>query len=156
MISGTYILSGLLLVGTGLLFEGHALNAATMTLCWGVIFFFASAGASAAYLTGSEIFPMETRALAIAFVYAIGTLAGGVAAPFVFGLLIQTKSIDNVVYGYLFGAGLMILGGLVEIVLGIDAEGKALEDVASPITMVGRHKVGVPPVREGRLPHGSP
>jgi MFS family permease len=155
MISGTYILSGLLLVGTGLLFEAHALNATTMTLCWGVIFFFASAGASAAYLTGSEIFPLETRALAIAFVYAIGTLAGGVAAPFVFGLLIQKKSIDNVVYGYLFGAGLMILGGLVELVLGIDAEGKALEDVASPITMVGRHKVGVPPVREGRLPHAN-
>jgi MFS family permease len=156
MIGGSYILSGLLLVGTGLLFEAHALNATTMTLCWGVIFFFASAGASAAYLTGSEIFPLETRALAIAFVYAIGTLAGGVAAPFIFGLLIQTKSIDNVVYGYLFGAGLMILGGLVEIVLGIDAEGKSLEDVASPITMVGRHKVGVPPVREGRLPHGNP
>jgi MFS family permease len=151
MIGGTYIVSGVLLVVTGMLFEAHALDATTMTLCWGAIFFFASAGASAAYLTGSEIFPLEARALAIAFVYAIGTLAGGVAAPYVFGLLIQSQSVNNVVYGYLFGAALMILGGLTELVLGVNAEGKALEDIAAPITMVGRHKVGVPPVREGRL-----
>jgi MFS family permease len=152
MIAGSYILAGALLVVTGLLFRAHALDATTITLCWGVIFFFASAGASAAYLTGSEIFPMEARAVAIAFVYAIGTLAGGVAAPYLFGMLIQTQSVDNVFLGYAVGAALMILGGLIEVVLGVDAEGKALEEIAAPLTMVGRHKVGIPPVREVGLP----
>jgi MFS family permease len=154
MIAGTYIVSGALLIATGLLFKAHALDGTTITLCWGVIFFFASAGASAAYLTGSEIFPMETRAVAIAFIYAIGTLAGGVVAPYLFGMLIQSKSVDNVVYGYLVGAVLMIVGGLMEIALGIDAEGKALEEVAAPLTMVRGHKIGIPPVREGRLTTG--
>jgi MFS family permease len=154
MIAGTYIVSGLLLMATGLLFKAHALDGTTITLCWGVIFFVASAGASAAYLTGSEIFPMETRAVAIAFIYAIGTLAGGVVAPSLFGLLIQTKSIDNIVYGYLVGATLMILGGLTEILLGVNAEGKSLEEIAPPLTMVRGHRVGIPPVREGRLTMG--
>jgi MFS family permease len=154
MIAGSYLIAGALLVATGLLFRAHALDATTVTLCWGVIFFFASSGASAAYLTASEIFPMETRAVAIAFIYAIGTLAGGVAAPYLFGLLIQTGSIDNVFFGYVVGAILMIAGGVMEIVLGVDAEGKALEDIAAPLTMVGRHEVGIPPVREGGLALG--
>lgn len=138
MIAGTYIISALLLIGTGVLFKNGSLNATTITICWSVIFFFASAGASSAYLTASEIFPMETRAMAIAFVYAVGTLAGGSAAPLLFGALIATHSSTNVFYGYLLGAGLMIIGGLVEAFLGVDAEGKALEEVAAPLSATGK------------------
>jgi MFS family permease len=134
MISSTYIVSGSLLVVTGLLFMNGALNATTITLCWSVIFFFASAGASSAYLTTSEIFPMEIRANAIAYVYAIGTLAGGGLAPYMFGLLIQTQSVRNVFLGYLLGALLMILGGLTEIFFGVDSERRSLEEVAAPLT----------------------
>lgn len=137
MIAGTYILSGGLLVATGFLFKAGMLNATSITLAWMVIFFFASCGASAAYLTGSEVFPMEVRAIAIAFIYAVGTLAGGVGAPLLFGALIQSASITNVFYGYLVGAGLMIAGGLVEIALGVEAEGRALEDIAAPLSLVG-------------------
>ena len=134
MISLTYIVSGLLLVGTGILFVNGALNATTITLCWSVIFFFASAGASSAYLTTSEIFPMEIRANAIAYVYAIGTLAGGGVAPYVFGLLIQTGSAHNVFFGYLLGAFLMILGGLTEVFFGVNSEQRSLEEIARPLT----------------------
>ncbi len=136
MIAGTYVLSGALLTSTALMFSHGVLNGLSITICWSVIFFFASAGASSAYLTGSELFPMEARALAIAFVYAIGTLAGGVAAPAVFGALIQSNSVQNVVYGYLFGAALMILGGLIEIFFGVSAEQKPLEEIAAPLTLV--------------------
>ena len=90
MISFTYIISGILLAITGWLFTQGVLNAVTQTICWSIIFFFASAGASAAYLTVSEVFPLETRALAIAFFYAIGTAAGGVTAPTLFSALIQS------------------------------------------------------------------
>jgi MFS family permease len=90
MIAGTYILSGVLLVITGIMFQAGTLNATTQTVCWCVIFFFASAGASAAYLTVSEIFPMETRAMAIAFFYATGTIVGGFGGPLLFGALIQS------------------------------------------------------------------
>jgi MFS family permease len=134
MIAFTYIISGLLLVGTGILFVNGELSATTITICWTVIFFFASAGASSAYLTTSEIFPMEIRANAIAYVYAIGTLVGGGAAPYVFGLLIQTQSARNVFLGYLLGAFLMILGGLTEIFFGVDSERRSLEEVAAPLT----------------------
>lgn len=134
MIASTYIISGLLLVGTGILFVNGQLNATTITICWSVIFFFASAGASAAYLTTSEIFPMEIRANAIAYVYAIGTLAGGGLAPYIFGLLIQTQSARNVFLGYIVGAFLMILGGLTEIVFGVNSERRSLEEVAAPLT----------------------
>src|SRR3712207_4469842 len=89
MISGTYILSGILLVITGILFKNGTLDATTQTVAWCIIFFFASAGASAAYLTVSEIFPMETRAMAIAFFYATGTIVGGFGGPLLFGALIQ-------------------------------------------------------------------
>jgi MFS family permease len=134
MISLTYILSGVLLVGTGMLFVDGQLNATTITICWSVIFFFASAGASSAYLTTSEIFPMEIRANAIAYVYAVGTLVGGAVAPFVFGLLIQTNSARNVFLGYVLGAFLMVLGGVTEMFFGVDSERRSLEEVAAPLT----------------------
>jgi MFS family permease len=136
MIAGTYILSGLLLIGTGWLFVNHALNATTITLCWSVIFFFASAGASSAYLTASEIFPMEIRANAIAVVYAVGTLAGGAVAPYLFGVLIQSHTAQNVFFGYLIGAFLMIFGGLTEIFFGVDSERRSLEEIAAPLSAV--------------------
>jgi MFS family permease len=134
MIAGTYIISGTLLIFTGWLFVNGALNALTITVCWSVIFFFASAGASSAYLTASEIFPMEIRANAIAYVYAIGTLAGGAVAPYLFGLLIQTHTAQNVLIGYLTGALLMIFGGLTEIFFGVDSERRSLEEIAAPLT----------------------
>ncbi|HEY0614890.1 MAG TPA: MFS transporter [Candidatus Elarobacter sp.] len=134
MIAGCYILSGALMVLSIVLFLGHALNATTLTILWSVMFFFASAGASAAYLTVSEIFPLETRAAAIAFVYAIGTLIGGAVAPPIFGALIGTKQPEMLALAWGIGAALMIAGGLVEIVLGIDAERKSLEEIAAPLT----------------------
>jgi MFS family permease len=134
MIAGTYILAGVLLTITGYLFTEGSLTALTQTIAWMIIFFFASAGASAAYLTASEIFPMETRALAIAFFYAIGTAAGGISGPLVFGNLIETARASDVFIGYLIGSALMIAAGLVEAFIGIDAEGKSLEDIAKPLT----------------------
>ena len=133
MISSTYVLSGVLLVITGVLFTHGALSATTMTVCWCVIFFFASAGASAAYLTVSELFPLEARAMAIALFYAIGT---GIAAlsPTLFGALIATKNKTNVNYGYLLGAMLMIGAGIVAWFLAVDAERRSLEDIAKPFT----------------------
>jgi MFS family permease len=134
MIAGTYILAGLLLTLTGYLFTLGMLTALTQTLAWMIIFFFASAGASAAYLTASELFPMETRALAIAFFFAIGTAAGGISGPLVFGNLIDSASAVEVFAGYLIGAALMVAAGLVEMVIGVDAEGRSLEDIAMPLT----------------------
>jgi MFS family permease len=134
MIAATYILSGALLYGTGSLFAAGALNATTVTLCWMVVFFFASAGASAAYLTASEIFPMETRAMAIAIVYAIGTLVGGAYAPTFFGQLIATKSVPSIVFGYTIAAANMLAGGIVEAIFGVAAERKPLESVAQPLS----------------------
>jgi MFS family permease len=134
MISLTYILSGVLLVITGWLFEQGTLNATTQTIAWCVIFFFASAGASAAYLTVSEIFPMETRAMAIAFFYAFGTLVGGFGGPLVFGALIGSGKASNVFIGYLVGAALMIVAGLVQLTMGVEAARRDLEDIAKPLT----------------------
>lgn len=133
MITTTYIGSGVLLVGTGMLFDAGALDAFWLTACWMVVFFFASAGASAAYLTVSEIFPMETRAMAIAFFYAVGTALGGIVGPILFGQLIGA-GIHAVVIGYYIGAALMIAAGLVELFLGVDAERKSLEDIATPLS----------------------
>ncbi len=103
-----------------------------------IIFFFASAGASAAYLTASKVFPMETRALCIAFFYAIGTAVGGISGPLLFGALIDnasaTKDITLIASGYFIGAVLMIGGGIVEIFLGVKAEGQSLESIATPLT----------------------
>ena len=121
MITGTYVLSGLLLILTGVLFNNGALTANTLTLAWCIVFFFASAGASAAYLTVSEIFPMETRAMAIAFFYAVGTGLGGIIGPVLFGKFIE-QGRGQLVFGYYIGAGLMIAAGLVELFLGVNAE----------------------------------
>ena len=136
MITFTYAISGILLAITGWMFQQEMLTATTQTICWSVIFFFASAAASSAYLTVSECFPLEIRALAIALFYAIGTGLGGVAAPFVFGLLIDTGDRVNVLWGYLFGAGLMIVAAVVEKFMGVAAERKPLEEVARPLSQV--------------------
>jgi MFS family permease len=136
MIAGCYLVSGALMIGATLMFLRGGLTAATITLWWSVMFFFASAGASAAYLTVSEIFPLEIRATAIAFVYAVGTLAGGALAPLIYGKLIATHDPQMIADGWIGGAALMIGGGVVEIVLGVDAERKSLEDIAAPLTSV--------------------
>src|SRR5579884_2943546 len=135
MISFTYIFSGVLLTITGWLFLQGVLDAVTQTICWSVIFFFASAGASAAYLTVSEVFPLETRALAIALFYSIGTL-GGAFAPTVFSLLIQSGKPVNVFYGDLVGAALMAGAGVVAVFFGVKAERQSLESVARPLSLV--------------------
>jgi MFS family permease len=136
MITGTYVLSGALLGAAGFILGD--LNAVTLTVMGAIIFFFASAGASAAYLTASEIFPMETRALCIAFFYAIGTAVGGITGPLLFGKLIENasanKDITQIALGYFIGAVLMIGGGLVEAFLGVKAEGQSLESIAKPLT----------------------
>jgi MFS family permease len=134
MIAGTYILSGLLLFGTAYLFHTGSLNATTMTACWFAVLFFASAGASSAYLTVSEVFPMETRALAIAFFYAIGTAAGGISGPLLFSALVSTGKVSDTVIAFSIGATLMVLAGLVELFLGVKAERQSLEDIARPLT----------------------
>jgi MFS family permease len=136
MISFTYIISGILLAITGWLFTQGVLNAVTQTICWSIIFFFASAGASAAYLTVSEVFSLETRALAIAFFYAIGTAAGGALAPTLFSVLIQSGKAVNVFYGDLVGAVLMAGAGVIEIIFGVNAERKSLESIARPLSFV--------------------
>jgi MFS family permease len=136
MITGTYVISGVLLGITGFFLGG--MTAVTLTLMGAIIFFFASAGASAAYLTASEIFPMETRALCIAFFYAIGTAVGGISGPLLFGKLIEdasaSKDISQIAIGYFIGAVLMVGGGLVEAFLGVKAEGQSLENIAKPLT----------------------
>ncbi|CAA9355135.1 MAG: Uncharacterized MFS-type transporter Saci_1521 [uncultured Nocardioidaceae bacterium] len=136
MIAGTYILSGVLLALAGIALDGF--NAVTLTVAGGVIFFFASAGASSAYLTASEVFPMETRALCIAFFYAVGTAVGGIAGPILFGRLIENASADKditqIALGYFIGAALMIVGGILAAFLGVRAEGRSLESIAQPLT----------------------
>ena len=133
MIAITYVLSGLLLAGSGYLFAIGALSAASQTVAWMVIFFFASAAASSAYLTVGETFPLEIRALAIAFFYAVGTAIGGVAGPWLFGLLIETGSRWSVFDGYLLGALLMIAAGLIAARWAVAAERKPLEAVSRPL-----------------------
>jgi MFS family permease len=134
MIAGTYILSGILLVITGWLFNEGTLDATTQTIAWCIIFFFASAGASAAYLTVSEIFPMETRAMAIAFFYATGTIIGGFGGPLLFGWLIQSGEPSQIFIGYIVGAVVMIFGGIVQWTMGVEAAQRDLEDIAPPLS----------------------
>jgi len=136
MIVFTYIASGLLLAGTGFLFARDLITAQTQTLCWMTIFFFASAAASSAYLTVSETFPLEIRALAIALFYAVGTGIGGIVGPWLFGVLIDTGSRISVFGGYLLGSLLMVLGGAVAWRWGVAAERKPLETVARPLTFI--------------------
>jgi len=138
MISSTYILSGAMLVVTAFLFKDGVLTATTQTIAWAVIFFFASAGASAGYLTVSEVFPLEVRAKAIAVFFAIAQLFGTLGSHW-YGHLIGDGSDRNTLFaGYIVGACAMILGGLVAIFLGVDAEGKSLEDVAKPLSVVAK------------------
>ncbi|GAA4132549.1 MFS transporter [Streptomyces tunisiensis] len=134
MISGTYVLSGALLFGTAWLFDRGSLTAATMTACWCVVLFFASAGASSAYLTVSEIFPMETRAMSIAFFYAIGTAAGGISGPLLFAELTNTGKVGDTVLAFQIGAGLMVAAGIVAAILAVNAERRSLEDIATPLS----------------------
>jgi MFS family permease len=134
MIAATYGLSGILLALTGWLFHAGMLTAQTQTIAWTIIFFIASAAASSAYLTVSEIFPLEIRALAIAIFYAVGTLAGGVFAPLLFGWIIGTGSNTALFIGYLVAAVLMVVGALVEMWIGVPAERQSLEDIAAPLS----------------------
>jgi len=137
MIAVTYGLSGALLALTGYLFAANLLSAAELTLAWSVIFFFASAAASAAYLTVSETFPLEIRALAIAVFYSIGTGVGGVVAPWAMGALIETGSRQSVCGGYVLGAVLMIAAGAIAARWGEAAERKSLETIAPPLASAG-------------------
>jgi MFS family permease len=136
MIGSTYALSGLLMLGTGFLFAFAHLSAVSQTAIWTVNFFFASAGASAAYLTVGECFPLEVRARTIAVFYAFGTGIGGVAAPALFGALIDRGSPVQLLWGYTLGGGLMLIAALVEWALGVPAERRTLEDVAAPLSSV--------------------
>lgn len=136
MIALTYGLAGALLCLTGWMFaEGH-LTATTQTAIWTVIFFFASAGASAAYLTVGESFPLETRAVTISLFYAFGTLLGGVGGPALFGALIDSGERGQILWGYLLGGGLMLAAAVVELFLGVAAERKPLEEVSPPLSLV--------------------
>ncbi len=136
MIAGCYFLSGGLMALTGYLFYVDILSAVTQTILWCIVFFFASAAASAGYLTVSEVFPMEIRAMAIALFYAIATGIGGISGPVIFGQLIGTGNATNLFIAYLVGAGFMVLAAVVELVIGVRAEGQSLENVATPLTAI--------------------
>ena len=136
MIATTYALSGLLLGLTAILFVAGLLSAATQTLAWTLVFFFASAAASSAYLVVSESFPVEVRALSIAFFYALGTAIGGIGAPWLFGALIGTGEPVAIAWGYALGALLMLAAAAVALWLGVAAERKSLEEVARPLSSV--------------------
>jgi MFS family permease len=149
MIAGTYILSGVLLAVTAVLFNAGVLNATTQTIAWSVVFFFASAGASAAYLTASEIFPMEIRAMSIAFFYAIGTGIGGIIGPLWFAKAVEAGESQTFV-AYLAGAALMAAAGIIQAIWGIEAAGRQLEDIAKPLTAEEAEE-SEPPTRSGRF-----
>ena len=134
MITATYAISGVLMVGVGVLFAREALTAAQQTVAWTAIFFFASAAASSAYLTVGETFPLEVRAVAISVFYAVGTAVGGIAGPLVFGALIQTGSRQELFWGYALGGGLMVLAACVQAWLGVEAARRPLEEVAPPLS----------------------
>ena len=136
MIASTYAISGVLLAIIGYFFRMGVLDASQLTLCWTGIFFFASAAASAAYLTVSESFPIEARALAIAFFYAVGTALGGAVSPWLFGTLVGSGERSAVFHGYLFGAALMVGAALVELAIGVKAERQPLESVARPLSAI--------------------
>jgi MFS family permease len=136
MIAATYAIAGVALAGAAQLFAHGLLDATTQTLAWTVIFFFASAAASSAYLTVSESFPLEIRALAIALFYALGTLLGGAAAPWIFGRLIQHGQRASIVVGYEVGAALMVIAAATELAIGVAAERRSLESVAAPLSRV--------------------
>jgi len=134
MISATYAGAGILLFITSWLFKEDLLTAHMQAVSWSVIFFIASAAASSAYLTVSEVFPLEIRALAIAIFYACGTLIGGVGAPALFGRLISTGSRTVLFWGYAAGAALMLMAAAIELWLGVAAERQSLESISAPLT----------------------
>jgi len=134
MICASYGLSGMMMLVVAWMFASNELGALSQTLAWSAIFFFASAAASSAYLTASEVFPVEMRALAIALFYALGTLFGGVGAPYLFGLLIGEGGLGPLAFGYAVSALLMLCAAIVALVWGVDAEGRSLEDVAPPLS----------------------
>ena len=153
MISSTYIIAGVLLILTAVMFKNGQLTATTQTIAWAVVFFFASAGASAGYLTASEVFPLEVRAQAIAVFFAIAQLFGAFGSHW-YGHLIGNGQDRNTLFvGYLVGAIAMIIGGLAAIFFGVNAEGKALEDVAKPLSVIGKPAEAIfRPGRPGRSP----
>jgi MFS family permease len=136
MITATYGLSGVLMALTGWMFALGWLDAVQQTLAWTVIFFFASAAASSAYLTVGESFPLEVRAIAIALFFAFGTGVGGVAGPALFGALIDTGSRFSIFYGYLLGGILMVVAAVVAGFLSVNAERRPLEEIAPPLSAV--------------------
>ncbi|CQR63839.1 MFS transporter [Streptomyces leeuwenhoekii] len=155
MISSTYLLSGLLLFGTAWLFDRGSLSAATLTACWCVVLFFASAGASSAYLTVSEVFPMETRAMAIAFFYALGTAAGGISGPLIFAELTESGVVRDTVLAFQIGAGLMCAAGVVAAFLAVKAERRSLEDIARPLSEAASTAAGKVPTAGGKETPGA-
>ena len=136
MIGSTYTISAVLLALTGYLFAGNHLSATTQTLAWAVIFFFASSAASSAYLTVSEIFPVELRGMVIALFFACGTLIGGTLAPWLFGALVDSGSRRLLFYGDLFGSALLLGTVGVVAVFGVKAERSSLEEIAEPLSAV--------------------
>ena len=142
MIAGCYAIAGALMALSGYLFYLDVISAATQTALWVALFFFASAAASAAYLTVSEVFPMEIRAMAIALFYAVGTALGGITGPVIFGQLIGTGDRSALFIGYIAAAALMIVAALVELALGVKAERRSLESIAAPLTAI-RQQIGV-------------
>jgi MFS family permease len=136
MITSCHLVAGALMALSAYLFAEDVIGAATQTALWVILFFFASAAASAAYLTVSEVFSMEIRAMAIALFYAIGTALGGITGPIISGQLIGTGNRGSLVVGYLVAAGLMVVAALVELALGIRAERRSLESIAAPLTAI--------------------
>jgi len=134
MIAGTYATAGLILIIAAVAFGLQNFIAWTQTLAWMTIFFFASTAASSAYLTASEIFPLEVRALAIATFYALGTAIGGTIAPVLMGYLIETGNSWSVSGGYMFGSFLMLVAAFIEARFGVDAENRPLEQIADPLS----------------------
>lgn len=136
MIFSTYLVAGLVLLVSAFLFKAGSLNATTHTIFWCVSFFFASAGASSAYLTVSEIFPLEVRGQAISYFFAVAQVVGALG-PVLFGALVgEGKERDPLFWGYVLASTIMMVGGVVAILIGVDAEGKGLEDIADPLSKV--------------------
>ena len=150
MISMAYLGSAAVAVGLAALFVSQTGGVGVFIAVLSVCFFLASSGASAAYLTVSEIFPMETRALAIAFFYAVGTAIGGITGPLLFGQLIETGDRGPVAFAFLIGAAAMAIGGVVELMFGVKAEGQNLEALAAPLTTADKDTSGEDDERRAR------
>jgi MFS family permease len=140
MIFSTYLVSGLVLAVSAFLFQADAITATVQVVFWCISFFFASAGASSAYLTVSEIFPLELRSQAISYFFALAQIFGAIA-PLIYGALIgDGSSREPLFWGYLLGAGIMIIGGVVALVFGVDAARKGLEDVTQPLSVIAKQE----------------